>query len=258
MAQARRYAGGIDGNRSLERGVEILRAFRPGVDTLGNGEIAERTGLPRSTVSRLTRTLVNSGMLDEVRSERAYRLAASVISIGHAMRTGSPVLNAIGPMMRAESARRRLNVGLATADRTMMVYLESIRYSPRAALRNVVAGQQVPMELTSLGRAYLAGTTETERERLLKQFKRRSAAATRALLAEVRRSISAVERDGYCAVSWQPAVLAVATPIVLEGLPVYALNMSLQNVERSDALASELGAYLNAFAARCKEVLAGR
>ena len=92
---------------------------------------------------------------------------------------------------------------------------------------------------------------------MLKLFKRRSAAATKALLAEVRRSIGAVAREGYCAVSWQPAVLAVATPIVLEGLPVYALNMSLQNVDRSDALASEMGAYLNAFAAKCKEVLAG-
>jgi hypothetical protein len=134
------YAGGIDGNRSLERGIEILRAFRPGVDVLGNGEIAERTGLPRSTVSRLTRTLVNSGMLDEAHDRRAYRLAASVISLGHAMRIGSPMLNTIGPLMRAESVRRKVNVGLATADRTMMVYLESVRYSPRAALRNVVAG----------------------------------------------------------------------------------------------------------------------
>jgi DNA-binding IclR family transcriptional regulator len=157
VTELKTYAGGIDGNRSLERGIEILRAFRPGVDVLGNGEIAERTGLPRSTVSRLTRTLVNSGMLDEAHDRRAYRLAASVISLGHAMRIGSPVLNAIGPLMRAESIRRKVNVGLATADRTMMVYLESIRYSPRAALRNVVAGQQVPMELTSLGRAYLAG-----------------------------------------------------------------------------------------------------
>ena len=32
-------------NRSLQRGVEILRAFRPGTDLLGNGELAERTGL---------------------------------------------------------------------------------------------------------------------------------------------------------------------------------------------------------------------
>src|SRR5690349_11044042 len=92
MALQRKYSGGANGNRSLERGIEILRAFRPGVDTIGNGEIAERTGLPRSTVSRLTKTLVEFGMLDEVRAERSYRLAASVLSFGHAVRMGSPVL----------------------------------------------------------------------------------------------------------------------------------------------------------------------
>lgn len=42
-----------DRNRSLERGIELLRAFRPGADLLGNGELAERTGLSRATVSRL-------------------------------------------------------------------------------------------------------------------------------------------------------------------------------------------------------------
>ncbi|MGC2780072.1 MAG: helix-turn-helix domain-containing protein, partial [Bradyrhizobium sp.] len=185
MAAPRNYAGGANGNRSLERGIDILRAFRPGVDTLGNGEIAERTGLPRSTVSRLTKTLVAFGMLDDIRAERSYRLAAAVLSFGHAVRMGSPVLNVLGPLMRAESTRRRLNVGLATADRTMMVYLESIRYNPRPTLRSIVAGQQVPMELTSLGRAYLAGIAEGDRAKLMAQFRRRSAAATRALIADI-------------------------------------------------------------------------
>jgi DNA-binding IclR family transcriptional regulator len=41
-------------------------------------------------------------------------------------------------------------------DRDEMVYLESIRYARRVAFRNVVSGQRVPMELTSLGRAYLS------------------------------------------------------------------------------------------------------
>ena len=258
MTELKTYAGGIDGNRSLERGIEILRAFRPGVDVLGNGEIAERTGLPRSTVSRLTRTLVNSGMLDEAHDRRAYRLAASVISLGHAMRIGSPVLNAIGPLMRAESVRRKVNVGLATADRTMMVYLESIRYSPRAALRNVVAGQQVPMELTSLGRAYLAGLGEAERAALMRQFRRRTGAATRRLLDEVSASIRSVERRGYCAVSWQRGVLAVAAPLIIEGLPIYALNLSVQDVEPSEALAGELAAYLLPFVSKCRQELSAR
>ncbi|MEI7565004.1 MAG: helix-turn-helix domain-containing protein, partial [Burkholderiaceae bacterium] len=39
-------------NRSLMRGMEILRCFKPGMSLLGNSEIAERTGLPPSTISR--------------------------------------------------------------------------------------------------------------------------------------------------------------------------------------------------------------
>ncbi|WP_373696589.1 hypothetical protein [Variovorax sp. EBFNA2] len=57
--------------------------------------------------------------------------------------------------MRALAEKRRVNVGLATPDRDEMVYLESIRYARRVALRHVISGQRVPMELTSLGRAYL-------------------------------------------------------------------------------------------------------
>jgi DNA-binding IclR family transcriptional regulator len=76
-------------NRSLERGLDILRAFRPGSEALGNGEIAERTGLSRATASRLTQTLVDAGWLQHDAAERAYRLAARVLSLAHAMRGGS-------------------------------------------------------------------------------------------------------------------------------------------------------------------------
>jgi Transcriptional regulator len=51
-------------NRSLERGIELLRAFGPGAELLGNGDLAERTSLPKATVSRLTRTLVQEGYLE--------------------------------------------------------------------------------------------------------------------------------------------------------------------------------------------------
>lgn len=62
-------------NRSLERGIEILRAFRPGSELLGNSEIAERTGLARSTVSRLTQTLVGTGLLSSTPASAPIALA---------------------------------------------------------------------------------------------------------------------------------------------------------------------------------------
>ncbi|HMA06332.1 MAG TPA: helix-turn-helix domain-containing protein, partial [Ramlibacter sp.] len=104
-------------NRSLERGIEILRAFKPGADILGNGELAERTGLPAATVSRLTQTLVGTGMLEHDPRQHAYRLAAPVLSLAHAMRSGSPVLQLAAPMMRKLAEKMKINVGLAVADR---------------------------------------------------------------------------------------------------------------------------------------------
>ena len=216
-----------DRNRSLERGIDILRAFKPGADLLGNGELAERTGLPRATVSRLAQTLVDSGMLEHDRRRRAYRLAAPVLSLAHAMRSGSPILQVAGPLMRSEAEQRKINVGLAVADRDGMVYLESVRYSRRVSWRNVVAGQRVPMELTSLGRAWLAVAPDETRRELMEQFQARRGPGWRAVSREIKMAVASVRENGYCWASWQPEVVALAMPVVVVDHPTYVLNMSV-------------------------------
>lgn len=245
-----------DRNRSLERGVEVLRAFRPGTDLLGNGEIAERTGLPPATVTRLAQTLVDSGFLERDRSARAWRLAAPVLSLAHAMRSGSPVLNAAGPLMRAEAEQRRINVGLATADRDEMVYLESVRYSRRVSWRNVVAGQRVPMELTSLGRAWLAAAPAAQRKALLAQFRqRRGARDWKRLQREIDDGIRNTTELGYCWASWQPEVTALATPFRVGESPIYVLNMSVTGSEAPPVVVERLGAPLLDLARRITAAL---
>lgn len=216
-----------DRNRSLARGIEVLRAFKPGSDLLGNGELAERTGLSRATVSRLAQTLVDAGMLAHDRPRRAYRLAAPVLSLAHAMRTGSPVLQIASPLMRKEAEARKINVGLAVADQSEMVYLESVRFSYRVAWRNVVAGQRVPMELTSLGRAWLSAATSEERRALFRVFKQRRSTTWSVLEREIEAAMDSVATHGYCWASWQPQVVALSTPLIVENHSVYVLNMSV-------------------------------
>lgn len=231
-------------NRSLERGIDILRAFRPGSDLLGNGEIAERTGIARATVSRLTQTLVMSGMLDYDRNARAYRLGVAVLSLGLAMRSSNPVLQIASPLMRAASEKCRANVGLATADRREMVYLESFRYNRRGVLRTVVSGQRVPIELTSLGRAYLAAASEENRNAFLATLKARnssrSGAASRALEKEVNEAIRQVGEQGFCTASWQPEVFALAAPVQIPGYPIYVVNMSVTGTDTPESVVDEL------------------
>jgi DNA-binding IclR family transcriptional regulator len=230
-------------NRSLERGIELLRAFRPGSALLGNAELAERTGLSRSTVSRLTQTLVGSGVLQVEPRTRAYRLAPAVLSFAHAMRSGSEMLAIAAPHMRATAEAHKINVGLAAPDRDEMVYLESIRYNRRPSLRTVVSGQRVPMELTSLGCAYLASATEAKRKALLAHFRRARSSQWGTLGPWIAGTIESVTRKGYCAASWQPEVVALATPLLFKGSD-YALNVSVSTPESFEETVHELAPIL--------------
>ncbi|MDB5957180.1 helix-turn-helix domain-containing protein [Ramlibacter sp.] len=236
-------------NRSLERGIELLRAFRPGTALLGNAELAERTGLSRATVSRLTQTLVGAGMLQVDAKSRACRLAPGVLSLAHAMRSGCAELALAAPIMRQVAETSRVNVGLAAPDRDEMVYLESIRYNRRAALRKVVSGQRVPIELTSLGRAYLYGAPEARRKALLALFKRRRGAQWPALSAQIRQAMEQMQAEGYCVASWQPEVVALATNLRGSSMPL-VVNVSVSTGEPLDQVVGELAPVLLAMARR--------
>lgn len=241
-------------NRSLERGIEILRSFRPGSELLGNAELAERTGLSRSTVTRLTQTLVGTGYLQVEPQSRAYRLAPAVLSLAHAMRGGSTVLGIAAPHMRAVARAERINVGLAAADRDEMVYLESIRYNRRPSLRAVVSGQRVPMELTSLGRAWLAGAPDEQRKALLAHFRKARSAQWGSLGPALAAAIADVHRVGYCAASWQAEVVAVATPLLFRGVR-YSLNVSVSTADPVASTVRELAPTLLALKAQLQQSL---
>ena len=242
-------------NRSLERGAELLRAFRPGSDLLGNGELAERTGLSRATVSRLTQTLVNTGLLDYDPRYRAYRLAAAVLSLAHAMRSGSPVLHAAAPMMRKVAEKLKINVGLAVRDRDEMVYLESVRYNRKVSLRNVVAGQRIPIELTSLGHAYLAVAPADVKRTLLAHFKKNRGRGWPELETVLKEAISSVRSRGFCVASWQPEVVAIATPLEIPGHPIHVLNMSVATPLPPEAITAQLGGTLITLATQLQEAI---
>lgn len=252
--RARGRPANAQANRSLERGLEILRAFRPGSEVLGNGELAERTGLARSTVSRLTQSLVDMGFLQYDAALRAYRLGVPVLSLAHAMRSGSTVLQQGAPLMRELAQREYLNVGLAMADRDEMVYLESIRYGRKVSLRSVVAGQRVPMALTSLGRAWLAVAPEVEYAARMADFAAR-APHWPALQREIESAVAHVRRHGWCAASWQPEVVAISTPLALDHYPVHVLNVSLSTRAAAGDVARELAPRLMRLASDIRDAV---
>ncbi len=246
--------------RALERGLEVLRAFRPGIVTLTNVEIADRTGLPRATVSRLTGTLVERGFLEFDFEASAYRLGAPFLSFGLSVREGSPVLRVALPLMRDVADGLRINVGLAVVDEGEVVYLDSVRKSRLGLFRHVVSGSRLPIAETALGRAWLGGLDPGARRGALASLEPRYGERWPALSRQVARSLAQVQREGWCGVAWTTGLVSIATPIVAPGLPVHAFIISFPSPDAGGAadLERRHAPLLLETAARIREALQRR
>jgi DNA-binding IclR family transcriptional regulator len=159
--------------------------------------------------------------------------------------------------MRALARRLRINVGLAMRDHEEMVYLESFRFNAGAAQRIVVSGHRVPIELTALGRAYLAVASEPERSALISELKARGRKRWPTIEHAIAEAAIHVERRGFCVASWQPEVVALATPIVVEPRPIHVLNVSVTSPASVAAVVRSLEAPLTWLAADIRQAIAG-
>ena len=218
------------GSQSLERGLQLLRAFRPGVTLLSNSELADRTGLPRPTVSRLTRSLVDAGFLQYDLGAKAYRLAAVFLSLSDAFQYATPGMDVALDLIRKMAEHEKINVGLAIADQHEMIYLAALRKSEDgiSRTRRLVPGSRVPVEATAVGRACLSLLPEGQREELLLQIASKYGEKWVNLKSDILRSMDELSRIGYCTAVWLPGLIGIGTAIRAPDGIVYGVNISFQ------------------------------
>ncbi|MGN6667897.1 MAG: IclR family transcriptional regulator [Trinickia sp.] len=211
---------------ALARGLELLRAFRPGDTLLGNRDFVERTGLPKATVNRLAYTLTVLGYLRLDETLGKYALDAGVLALGYGLLAGTDTLELARPHMRALAREVGAAVSLGCRDGLDMIYLETIR-SETALTLGLASGSRLSMLTSSMGRAYLAVLGEDERDAVfaeLQEIASKSGARTAAqaikpadmarALEAARREIAAFAADGCCFSlrDWHEDVNAVAVP----------------------------------------------
>lgn len=148
---------------TVERGLEVLRAFHAERTPLSNAELVRRTGLSKATVSRLTTTLIRIGFLRRAGGSREFELGAGALGIGHAYLEANPVTRVVNPYLQQVADKLDVCVGLAVAHHLDMLYIGCGIGAKIATLRTGV-GSSLPMASTSLGRAYLYALPPQERQ----------------------------------------------------------------------------------------------
>ena len=216
-APKRRAAGAAQDRQfvtALARGLEVLRAFRPGEATLGNQEIAERTGLSKPTISRLTHTLLELGYLTYSERDGRYQLGPGVLALGYATIAGLEVRERARPLMEDLAVSTDLTVALGERDRLEVVYLDCCRGTQTVAL-NLNVGSRLPLGTTAMGRTILARLPESQRENMLRALRDQAPEDFGRIEAGVTRAVRELEAQGFCTSfgDWRPDVNAIGVPV---------------------------------------------
>ena len=109
----------------LERGVQILQAFRPSGGSLTLPDLVTRTGLPRATAYRLAQNLVDLGLLEH--GDRGYVPGLGLFELGELVGARRQLREAALPFMEDIYEATHQTINLGVRDELDVVYAERIR-----------------------------------------------------------------------------------------------------------------------------------
>jgi len=141
------------GVQVISRAAEILRALKADDRGMSLGAIAERVGLPRSTVQRLVNALIAEGLVVASSAEGGLRLGPEIQALAAASRLA--VGDLLRPVLEELSQKTGETVDLSVFRDDHMVFVDQVVGTHR--LRAVSAvGEVFPMTTTANGKATLS------------------------------------------------------------------------------------------------------
>lgn len=204
---------------ALARGVEILTAFNGQEVWLGNGEISERVGLAKPTVSRLTRTLTVLGYLHYSPGTRKYRLAPPVIALGYAVMAEIDVREIARTKLQALADRFNGVITLAARDGYELVHLETFHSSTGLVSLRINTHTNLPIAEVAFGHALLSSLPEGERDQILVNLAAQYGARWARIGGLVGEGFKSIEKTGFCTTlgRWPRDIHTVGVSLRLPG-----------------------------------------
>lgn len=245
--------------QSVERAFTILQALTTGPS--GVSDIAERTELPKSTVSRLLATLVKIGAVDQSDVTGLYSLGQVLIDLSS---TASPRRNLVGiarPHLVALMQEIDEAAGLSVLEGDQVYYLDQIDADHEVQVRDWT-GETVDAHVVSSGLVLMAFASDRVRHDFLQLDHSRWTAHSITDPALLAQRLEEVRRTGFAAVyeEMSDGLNSVAAPIFNHANTVIAAVHAHGPAYRfpADGASSLIAAAVKATAQRISDQLAGQ
>ena len=190
----------------LDRIIAILDAVKESAGALSVTDVAVRTGLPKSTVSRLVAELIAQRYLE--RTEDGVALGLRLFELGTRASIPRRLIGAAAPVIRQLREVTGERVGLWVQQGTDMVSIAAV--AGRLPMLPTRAGMRSPALTTASGKAYLAFCADQGVvDRVSAPLADAAADHFRDELLHVRSAVVAMDmEESY------PGILAVASPVL--------------------------------------------
>lgn len=139
---------------TVQRAIAVLHTLADSPVDLGNNEIARRTGINVSTVSRLLSTLASDGMVRRVEATGSFRLGPRLVELGNA---------ALARVDIRERARSHLEALTQATNETSTL---SVPYRDGTITVDFVQSPSSVRSVAEVGRSSIAHATATGKIRL--------------------------------------------------------------------------------------------
>ena len=140
---------------SVERAIAVLGALADGPHDLGTNEIARRTGINASTVSRLLATLAKEELVGRVPASGRYRLGIGLVRLGNAALARVDLREVVRPHLIALMEATGETATLSIPGRDTAVTVDFVQ-SPSTVRSVAEIGRPSVIHATATGKVYLA------------------------------------------------------------------------------------------------------
>lgn len=227
---------------------------------MGLTEVAALTGLLKSDVHRILKSLEQFGFVEQDAGTRRYSLGLGLLKLGHLVHDRLHLNDIAKPFMQQLSDAADASVDLAVFDPVdeEMIFVEQIDSPSEAKVRWRI-GQRVPAHATAVGKTLLAYLDPELARKVIEQggLKRKTRytitdpLALERELAEIREAGYAVDREEAV-----PGVCCVAAPVRDHGgRVVAAVSGSMLAVRLERSCESDVAALVLSAAARVSAAL---
>ena len=178
---------------------------------LGTNEIARRTGINASTVSRLLATLADAGFVEQVPATGRYRLGVRLVRLGHAVVARLDLRELARPHLEALAADTGETATLSLPAGLEAVTVDFVQ-SPSSVQSVAQLGRPSVGHATATGKVMLAYSPTSAVATELTRYTPRTIVDPRRLAAE----LDTVRLHGWASAAGErePDLNAIAAPVV--------------------------------------------